>query len=100
MKHEFSRQIFEKSSNTKFYKSPPSRNRVVACEQTDGRTDVTNLIVASRSFANVSRGRKELQNIKESGPVLASFTGPRNELKLLQMCIFVMSGPHIENSST
>ena len=39
MKHEFSRQIFEKPSNTKFYENPRSRNRVVACEQTDGRTD-------------------------------------------------------------
>jgi len=37
MKHEFSRQIFKKSSNTKFYENPPSRNGVVAWEQTDGR---------------------------------------------------------------
>jgi len=39
MKHEFSRQIFEKPSNTKFYENPPSRNRVAACERMDGRTD-------------------------------------------------------------
>jgi len=39
MKHDFSRQIFEKPSNTKFYENPPSRNRVFECEQTDGRTE-------------------------------------------------------------
>ena len=32
--------------------------------------------------------------------MLASCTVPRNELKFIQMCIFVMSGPHIENGYT
>ena len=67
---------------------------------TDEQTDVTKLIVASRSFANASRRQTEQQNFYVSGPVLASFTGPRNKLKRVQMCIFVMSGPHIENVST
>jgi len=34
---EFSRQIFEKSSNIRFNKNPPSGSRVVPC----GRTDIT-----------------------------------------------------------
>jgi hypothetical protein len=36
MKLEFSRQIFEKYSNTKFYENPSSGSRVVPWEQTDG----------------------------------------------------------------
>jgi hypothetical protein len=45
MKLEFSRQIFEKCSNTsiKFHENPSSESRVVSCvrtdTQTDGRTD-------------------------------------------------------------
>jgi hypothetical protein len=35
MKHEFSRQILEKYSNTKFHENPSSRSRVVSCGQTD-----------------------------------------------------------------
>jgi len=36
---EFSRQIFDKYSNFKFIKNPLSGIRVVACWQTDRRTD-------------------------------------------------------------
>ena len=39
MKLEFSRQIFEKVSNIKFYPNPSNGSRVVPCGQTDGRTD-------------------------------------------------------------
>jgi len=39
MKLKFYLQIFEKYSNIKFHKNPSSDNRVVACGQTDGRTD-------------------------------------------------------------
>jgi len=61
MKREFSRQIFEKSSNIKFHKNPSSGSRVVPCGQmvrrTDGRTyiqtDMTKLIVAFHNLANV-----------------------------------------------
>jgi len=42
MKHEYSRQIFEKSSNIKFNENPSSGNRVVPY----GRTDMTKLIIA------------------------------------------------------
>ena len=53
MKLEFSRQIFEKSSNIKFHENPPSGSRFVPCGQTqDGRTDMTKLIVVFCSFAN------------------------------------------------
>ena len=48
MKLEFSRQIFEKSSNIKFHENPSSGSRVVPC----GRTYMTKLIVAFRNFAS------------------------------------------------
>jgi hypothetical protein len=51
MKLEFSRLIFEKSSNTKLNENPSSGSPVVPCEQ----TDKTKLIAAFRNFANVSK---------------------------------------------
>jgi hypothetical protein len=51
MKLEFSRQTFEKCSNTKFSENPFSGSRFVACGRTDRQTDTTKLIVASRTFA-------------------------------------------------
>jgi hypothetical protein len=54
MKLEFFRQIFEKSSNTKFHENPSSGSRVVQC----GRTDMMKLIVvAFRSFANAAKNQ-------------------------------------------
>jgi hypothetical protein len=50
---EFSRQFLgEKSTNIKFYQNPFSGIRVVPCGQTDGRTDMTKLIVTFRNFLN------------------------------------------------
>ena len=49
MKIEFSRQIFEKYSNIKFYENPSSGSRVIPCGRTDVSTDMTKLIVASRT---------------------------------------------------
>jgi hypothetical protein len=51
-KLEFSRNILEKSSNTKFHENPSSGSRVVPCREMDRRTDMMNLIVAFRYFAN------------------------------------------------
>jgi hypothetical protein len=39
MELEFSRQIFEKSSNTKFRENPSSGSRVVSCGQTHDEAD-------------------------------------------------------------
>ena len=49
MKNEFSRQIFEKSLNTKFHENPSSGSRVVPCGRTDWH--MTKLVVAFRNFA-------------------------------------------------
>jgi len=38
MKLEFSRQIFEKSSDIKFRENPSSGGQVVPCGRTDGQT--------------------------------------------------------------
>jgi hypothetical protein len=51
MKFEFSRQIFEKVLNTKFYQNPSIGSLVVPC----GQTDMTELIVAFRNFANAPK---------------------------------------------
>jgi hypothetical protein len=48
----FSRQIFEKYRNIQFIENTSDGSRVVPCGQTtDGRTGMTNLIVAFRNFA-------------------------------------------------
>jgi hypothetical protein len=46
MKLEFSRQIFEKSLNTKFHENPPIGSRDVPCGQKDRRRDKTKLVAA------------------------------------------------------
>jgi len=38
MEFEFSRQIFERSSNIKLHENPPSVSRVVPCGRKDGQT--------------------------------------------------------------
>jgi hypothetical protein len=62
MKLEFSRKVFEKYSNVKFDDIAHSGSRIVprGCKdtQTDGRTDMTKLIVALRNFANAPEERK------------------------------------------
>jgi hypothetical protein len=52
MKFGFCREILEKSSNIKLPENPPSESRVVPWVPTDGRTDITKVIVAFRNFAN------------------------------------------------
>jgi len=54
MKIEFSRQILEKYSNTKFHENPSSGNQVVPC----GQTEVTKLIMAFRNFANAPKNER------------------------------------------
>ena len=55
MKIEFSRQIFDKSSNIKCRQNPSSGSRIIPCGRTDGRADMTKVIVAFRNFANAPR---------------------------------------------
>jgi hypothetical protein len=61
MKLEFSRQIFEKCSNIKFYKIPSSGNRVVPWGQTDKHDET---IAAFRNFA------KELKMVQKQKSLL------------------------------
>ena len=58
MKHEFCRQIFENSSNMKFYQNPSSRRRVV-CGRTDGHDE------AFRNFANVHKNKEYGELVRE-----------------------------------
>jgi hypothetical protein len=55
MKLEFSRQNFDEHSNTKLHQNPSRGSRVVPCRRTDGRRDMTKVIVAFRNFANAPK---------------------------------------------
>ena len=55
MKLEFCGQIFEKYANMNFNENPASESSSM---RTDGRTDMTKLMVASRNFANAPNNRK------------------------------------------
>ena len=59
MKLEFSRQIFEKSSNIKFHESPVGAELF----HSGGQTGVTKLPVARRSFMNAPNIRFEEQDL-------------------------------------
>jgi hypothetical protein len=50
MKLEFCRQIFKKSSNTKFHENPSSGSRVVPYGRAYRRADMTEITVAFRKF--------------------------------------------------
>ena len=52
MKLEFPQQLFKMYSNIELYENPFSGSRVVSCGRTDGRTDMTKLIVTFRNFTN------------------------------------------------
>jgi len=56
-KFELPRLIFKKSSNIRFHENPSSGNRVVPC----GQTDMTQLTVADRNFANATKMLKKKQ---------------------------------------
>jgi len=52
---EFSQHFFEKFSNVKCHENLSSRSWLVPCGQTDGRKDITKLIVAFRNFADAPK---------------------------------------------
>jgi len=53
------REREKKCSNIKFHENPSSGSRVVPCGLTDGRADMTALIVAAHSFA---KARKKISS--------------------------------------
>jgi hypothetical protein len=75
MKLEFSQQIFERSSNIKFYENPSSGNRLFLCGRTGGRTDMTNVIVAFRNFANAPKTPFRARNVLVGYLFNKSFSG-------------------------
>jgi hypothetical protein len=80
---EFSRQIFEKYSNTKFHENPSSGSRVLR-GRTEGQTDMTKLIVAFRNFANAPKSWCSL-----STPWLLPAEGPISTVFRLTSCLAV-----------
>jgi hypothetical protein len=63
MARDLSRQIFEKSSETKFHENSSSGSRVVPCGRMDRRTDMMKLIVAFRNFSNMPKKLIVSQNM-------------------------------------
>jgi hypothetical protein len=55
MKLEFSPQVFEEFSDTKFHEIPSISNRGVPREWTDRKTDILKLIIAFRNFAKAPK---------------------------------------------
>jgi hypothetical protein len=63
MKLQFSRQIFEKPSNTKLYENPSVEDELFHADgRSERRTDMTKLIVAFHNFANASKNKKYILN--------------------------------------
>jgi len=63
MKLEFSGQIFEKYPDFKFHWNSSIGSRFVQCGQTD-KTDMTELMVPFRNFANAFKNRTLRQNLR------------------------------------
>jgi hypothetical protein len=76
MKLGFSWQIFEKYSNIKFHENPTSGSRVVPCGQTDGRKDMTKLVVAFRNIANAPKNNSTFSVTVRFSRYLAINYGP------------------------
>ena len=55
----FLNSFFEKYSNIKIHGNPSSGGRVVPCGQTDGGTNMSNLIGAFRNFANAHKNANQ-----------------------------------------
>jgi hypothetical protein len=62
MKLEFSRQIFENYSNTKFHENPSNGSRVVQ----RGRTDMMKLTIALREVAKASNNIQSVPHREDS----------------------------------
>jgi len=54
---------FREDSNIKFHENPSSGSRVVPCGGTDGRTDMTKLLVDFRNFANALKNQIVLSRV-------------------------------------
>ena len=55
MEFDFIENFRKKNRNIKLYENPSSGRQVFPCAQTDGRTDMTMLIVVFLNFANAPK---------------------------------------------
>jgi len=117
---EYSRRIFETSSNMKVHENPSVGNRVVTCRRTDrktdrrvngrtgremekrkdGRTDITKLIVVCQNFSNtpINWGdRVKTEKLRKDGLIGVTITPvPENLSSLAPYCVNL----HIQLSPT
>ena len=90
----FLNRLFEIHSNIKFHENPSSRSRFVPCGQTDGRTEMTKLILAFRKFskapnANVDKAPK----VRPTSSELTLYTTNYARCRQPTARIAVSSGP-------
>ena len=76
LRFELPRQLLEKSSNIRFLENPSSGSRVVPYGQTEGQTDMTQLTVAYRNFANGLKQFKKQITSDTSRLAVKSIAGP------------------------
>ena len=82
MKLEISGQIFEEYSNIKFHEIHPVGAELFHAEsRVEGRTDMTKLIVASRSFANALKITEDARTSEISATSLPFWHVPRSKVK-------------------
>jgi len=86
MKIKFSRQIFEKYSNTKFHENPSSGNRLVPSGQTDRHTDMTKLIVTFRNFEKTLKNASNFDkcDFRKSEPTSSAVNKTRFEVNRMR----------------
>jgi hypothetical protein len=102
MKVEFSIEMFEKFSNIKFHGKLSIGSPVVPCGQRGRKTDMTNLIVDFRNFANAPKKRYITQNVHgeesllQSSPLVIYFTHlcySARQNKIMENCKTVIELP-------
>ena len=77
MKHEFSREIFDKYSSIKFHENPSNRSRVRPREQTDGPTDRQTWRSKESIFAILRTRLKAEMPLKFTAEVTVKVSGIR-----------------------
>jgi hypothetical protein len=87
MKLEISRQIFEETSNIKFYQNPSSGSRVMLCRRTAEETNIRNLIFAFRNFANALKNGSYSSS---DGEEFAQLTAQWSQLVSSMSCNYLL----------
>jgi len=89
---EFSRQIFEKSSNIKFHENPSSGRPVVLCGRTDGQTDGQTRRELPVAFRNTANAPKNDDHARRRVERFAVNLGEGKTVTMLMMMVIRVYG--------